>query len=198
MWSLTRDATVLNVHEAYSRAPDYVLDAFARIAVAVRRSTGYRAATRTVRDWPGVEEGLREAYETHRRTSGRTRARVPCVGSEAERERLRALYVYFNTHRFDGQLPSDLPLRLSDRMKSRLGHVAPREKDGVRRIDELAINRRLLRVGNEVVLHETLLHEMAHVAAYLIDGEAGHGPNWRRWAQRVGCAPTAYVALKVG
>ena len=55
IWSLTQDATVLNVHVAYRRAPGKILDAFATIV----RGRGYRtarvkAAAECVRNWQGL------------------------------------------------------------------------------------------------------------------------------------------------
>jgi len=52
---------------------------------------------------------------------------------------------------------------------------------------EIALNRDLMARENRAERVDTLLHEMAHAAAYLYDGDAGHGPAWRRWARRVGC-----------
>jgi hypothetical protein len=40
------------------------------------------------------------------------------------------------------------------------------------------------------MLADTLLHEMAHVADWLVDGERGHGPTWRAWARTAGCVVT--------
>ena len=37
----------------------------------------------------------------------------------------------------------------------------------------------------------TLLHEMAHVVAWVGAGDRGHGRPWRLWAMRVGTRPTA-------
>lgn len=198
LWSLTQNGTVLNVHEAYSRAPEEVVDAFARIAWARRRTSGYRAATRTVREWPGIENALRIEIQHHRKNASNSgRLRAECAGSPEQRERLRTKYNALNRERFNDVLPSDQVLRLSDRMRSRLGHVVPREDGGVRVIDEIAINRKLLRAGNEGVFEETMLHEMAHVAAYVFDNDAGHGRAWKRWATKVGCRPRACVTLRL-
>ena len=58
----------------------------------------------------------------------------------------------------------------------------------------MALNGRLFREGYEGLLRETLLHEVAHIAAYLFEGDAGHGRAWRRWAIRLGCPPSPCLA----
>jgi hypothetical protein len=105
---------------------------------------------------------------------------------------LRALYRYFNLTRFQGKLPDDVPVRLSSRMRSALGHMVPGEDsaDGTRRVEEIALNVDLMLEKNGAERIDTLLHEMAHVADYLESGRTGHGPTWRAWARQVGCRPT--------
>lgn len=194
IWSLTRRGTVLNLHEGYRDAPSRIVRAFAVIAKAPgRRSRAYREATREVREWPGIEAALRRVAA--RRASAprgpRRPAIAPCCGTSMEREALRRLYDHLNESRFDGLLPADLPLRLSARMRSRLGHMMPGRDAGRRRVVEIALNRDLMSRENGGERLDTLLHEMAHAAAYLYDGDAGHGPAWRRWAHQVGCEARA-------
>lgn len=38
---------------------------------------------------------------------------------------------------------------------------------------------------------DTIRHEVAHAAAYLLDGDRGHGPAWRAHAERCGATPRA-------
>jgi hypothetical protein len=74
-------------------------------------------------------------------------------------------------------------------MRSSLGHMRPgTDREGQRTVLEIALNLDLLLEGNEAPLVDTLLHEMAHAASWLLDGTRDHGPSWRRWAARVGCA----------
>jgi predicted SprT family Zn-dependent metalloprotease len=58
-----------------------------------------------------------------------------------------------------------------------------------RRVAEIALNVDLMLEGNGIERVDTLLHEMAHVADYLLGGHRGHGKSWRDWARRVGCRP---------
>jgi len=115
----------------------------------------------------------------------------PCCATPAQREYLRRLYGYLNRSRFGGRLPRRVPLRLSSRMRSRLGHMVPGEIDGRRRVLEIALNVDLMLSGNGRIRLDTLVHEMAHAADWVFDGEVGHGPTWRWWAERAGCDATA-------
>jgi hypothetical protein len=190
IWSLTQRGTALNVHVAYRAAPGHILDAF---AIIVRTGGVATAASRqagaVVLDWPELARALEQVHRSEHRRQ-RTAAQR-CCGSEAQRDYLRALYRYFNETRFDGMLPDDVPLRLSNRMRSALGHMMPgRHRNGRRYVIEIALNIDLLLPGNGAERVDTLLHEMAHVADYLLSGERGHGPSWRDWAKSVGCRPT--------
>jgi len=114
-----------------------------------------------------------------------------CCATPEQRSYLRALYRYFNATRFDGKLPDDLPVRLSNRMDSSLGHMlpGPDAEDGSRRAEEIALNVDLMLERNGAERIDTLIHEMAHVADYLESGNRGHGASWRGWARRSGCRP---------
>ena len=190
VWSLTQRGTVLNLHVAYRKAPASLVDAFAVIARAGGVATAAsRAASKLVLEWPELTRALEEV----RSSAGRSRptAGVKCSGTEEQREYLRTLYRYLNRSRFDGILPDDVPLRLSSRMRSALGHMMPgRHRDGHRYVAEIALNIDLFLAGNGPGRVDTLLHEMAHAAAYLTSGERGHGSSWRAWATRVGCRPS--------
>lgn len=192
IWSLTARGTALNVHEAFREAPPSILDAFALLARerGVASAKGRRAAER-IRTWPPLEAALRDARHHHARRKRAAGRPSHCCGSKEQRAYLRALYRYFNRTRFGGALPDELPVRLSRRMRSALGHMRPgRTADGERYVEEIALNVDLLLPGNGAERADTLLHEMAHVADYLESGNRGHGPSWRAWARRVGCRPT--------
>lgn len=196
IWSLTQEGRVLNLHEGYRGAPLPVVRAFVVIANHSRRSSvRYREACRFVRTWPGIDHALRRLNV---RSPGRRSPRpVRCQGLPQEQVRVRDLYRRLNRTRFGDRLPTDIPLRISRRMKSRLGHMAPEGTSRNPTVGEIALNRTLLRKGNEAALEETLLHEMAHVAAYLFDGDPGHGSAWKAWARRAGCRPTPCIAIPV-
>jgi len=202
IWSLTQDATVLNVHVAYRRAPASILDAFATIV----RGRGYRTAAvkeaaEQVRNWQGLGPVMEAVRAYHAQRMRRAAHRCDeddqvthCCATRGQRTYLRALYRYLNRSRFDGLLPHDLPVRLSNRMSTSLGHVIPaQDRRRGRFVIELALNVDLMLEGNGAERMDTLLHEMAHVADWLLDGNYGHGDTWRKWARHAGCrAETKY------
>ena len=195
IWSLTQNGRVLNVHEAFQHASPDLLDAFATIALEGGLSTpDAERASVFVSDWPQLKaaiQALRTEHDERRRSiddRGASDA-THCCATPEQRKYLRRLYVYFNRTRFGGALPGDVPVRLSSRMKSALGHMLPGESGGVRDVVEVALNVDLLLDGNGAERVDTLLHEMAHAADYLESGNRGHGRSWREWAMRVGCAP---------
>ena len=123
-------------------------------------------------------------------------ARVRCAGTAAQQAFLRELYARLNRARFRGRLPP-IPLRLSGRMSNRYGHVIfYRTASGTRTVLELAINLQLLADGNDALLLDTMLHEMAHVEAWLQRGHRGHGATWKRICLRIGCAPRACTQVR--
>jgi len=195
VWSLTQRGTVLNVHAAFREAPPGLLDAFATLAaeggIGSRQS---RRAAAAISGWPRLKEAIDDARRAHegRRTAGQ--ADGPCCATPGQRAYVLALYRYFNHTRFDGRLPSDIPVRLSRRMTSALGHMRPGSDDaGQRRVSEIALNVDLMLEGNGAERADTLLHEMAHAADYIESGHRGHGSSWRAWAHRVGCRATTLL-----
>jgi hypothetical protein len=206
LWSLTDRGRVLNLHEAYAGAPVEILDAFALLVrQGARRSAAARAAARRVRDWPPVGEAIERVREVQVAAAlsvssgGGRRVDLPgmrCAGTEEEQRLVRDLYLRFNEARFGSLLPPGVPLRLSGRMRRRLGHMRPGTAPGGRRVVvEIALSRILLHPANGLLMEDVLLHEMAHAADWLVDGRAGHGPTWRAWARRVGCHPRACTNL---
>ena len=192
VWSLTQNGTVLNVHAAYRAATPALLDAFATVVRegGIGSAKSKRAAA-IISDWPALESAMNDAMKAYRK-------RIPegvdvpahnCATPE-QQTYLRALYRYFNHTRFDGSLPDGVPVRLSNRMKSALGHMLPGETPGRGRyVVEIALNVDLMLAGNGAERIDTLLHEMAHVADYLRTGHRGHGPSWQAWARYAGCRP---------
>lgn len=192
IWSLSGSGTVLNLHEGYRQAPASILDAFAVIVRAVPRdTTAYREAAKRVREWPGLGPALRRARDAFRRIRSRRRPLPtypgPCCATAEQKRYLRRLYLYLNDSRFDGRLPRSLPLRLSNRFRSRLGQLVPGLCEGRRVVLEIALNVDLMLQGNGRERLDTLVHEMAHAADWLFSGGEGHGATWRRWAQHAGC-----------
>jgi hypothetical protein len=185
--SVSRDGRTLNSHECFRTAPRPVLDAIATFLSARRGSAAQRRALEVIRGWEGAERALEEARRAPRRPPPRS---APGAGV------LRELFDGYNRERFGGRLPS-MALRVSDRMTRVLGTISYEEEEGRRRVRGIAISADLLLRGNEAVLRDTLLHEMAHAEAWLEVGHRGHGRAWRRVAERVGCVPRAMSGERV-
>lgn len=191
IWSLTQRGTVMNVHAAYAAATPELLDAFAVVAIeGGAGSVAARKASTLIADWSPLRDAIEELRRQHDDESRGDDGPSHCCATPEQRAYLKALYRYFNSTRFGGRLPDDIPVRLSSRMRSSLGHMRPgRSKDDERRVAEIALNVDLMLAGNGAERADTLLHEMAHVADYLLSGGEGHGATWRRWAKKVGCRP---------
>jgi hypothetical protein len=103
-------------------------------------------------------------------------------------ERLAEWHRRYNAEHFDGKL-KDVPIRISRRMRSRLGHYSTVTPDGLPA--EIVISRRhYRRHGMQETLH-TLLHEMVHQWQDETGQEIDHGREFRRKARAVGVAPQA-------
>jgi hypothetical protein len=185
--SLSADRRRLNLHECFRAAPTRLLDAVATFTSAPARSRGFRDAVEQMREW---HEGQVAEY-------GLGEPLASC-GTKAQLSYLESVYAQLNATHFNGALPETLPIRLSDRMSRRFGHVSyARTSRGDRKVAELALNIDLLLPGNEKALLDTVLHEMAHIEAWLVHGHREHGRLWRDVARRVGCEAKACTHMKL-
>ena len=169
----------LRVHEGYLAAPDTVLRAIVAFVEGTSRAQRREA---------------REIIVLHpvRAPSRPTRRERTHPDDEAAVAQLRAWHGRYNARHFGGAL-REVPLRMSRRMSSRLGHYSAGTAGGD--AAEIAISRAHLRAhGWQEVLH-TLLHEMVHQwqdeAGHPID----HGAAFRARARAVGIAPYARRVL---
>jgi predicted SprT family Zn-dependent metalloprotease len=77
-------------------------------------------------------------------------------------------------------------------MTTGIGQMVPGHDAGGRRyVVELALNVDLMLEGNGRERIDTLVHEMAHAADWLLGGGLGHGDGWKRWARYAGCRERA-------
>ena len=169
----------LRVHEGYLAAPEAVHRAIVTF-VEGRTHAERREAQRVVIGFP---------IRTTTGTPRRERTHEDDATFEA---RLREWHGSYNEQHFGGAL-RDVELRVSRRMKTRLGHYTAASHPGDRA--EIAISRRhLRRHGWDEALH-TLLHEMVHQwqdeSGHAID----HGATFRACARRVGVEPFARRVL---
>lgn len=93
-----------------------------------------------------------------------------------------------NAARFGGAL-STVPIRISRRMKSRLGHYTLRGQSG-HDVGIVISSGHIRRHGWEEAIH-TLLHEMVHQWQDESGLKVDHGREFRRKARAVGITPLA-------
>jgi hypothetical protein len=179
--SLTRNRHVmvsfsggaLRVHEGYVGAPPDVLRA---IVVFVQgRTRGERLAAQRI-------------IIAHPVTAGpvirRPRTRPEDRSLVAELVRWHDRY---NHEHFHGRLKS-VSLRVSRRMRSRLGHYTCAAHGEPA---EIALSWRHIRRDGWAEARHTLLHEMVHQWQDETGQEIDHGPKFRAKAREVGVAPFA-------
>lgn len=168
----------LRVHEGYLAAPLEVQVAIVRFIEGRTRSER-RAARRKIIDF-GVA--------TPDRPSRRERMRPE---DEPIAARLAEHHARYNAAHFGGVL-SSVPVRISRRMRSRLGHYTAKKAG---ESAEIAISwRHLRRHGWNEALH-TLLHEMVHQWQDESGLPLDHGPRFRAKAREVGIEASAKRAV---
>jgi hypothetical protein len=97
----------------------------------------------------------------------------------------------YNDERFGGTLRA-IPIRVSRRMKSRLGHYSPAAHG---REAEIVISRRHIRRDGWGEAAHTLLHEMVHQWQDEQGLVVDHGSSFRAKARAVGITPLACRAV---
>ena len=170
----------LRLHLGYSHAPDRVLRAILRFLDRRQPRVRRRAAEREFLSFPV------HAYAPS--SKGPVRLERLRPGDEAVLQRLREMHRGLNTRWFDGAL-TDIPFRLSSRMKTSLGELCldARSKKAI----SIAISRRHLRRDGWPEVEHTVLHEMVHQWQAETSRAVDHGTEFRRRAREVGIAPAA-------
>jgi len=182
MLSLARG--VLRLHRGYAFAPDRVLRAIVRF---LNRGTSRRAraaARRELLAFPAEQYAPPPA-----RAPRRDR---PRPGDLLLLHRLHQLHAHLNRTHFQGTL-AEIPIRLSGRMRTRLGEVSVELQTG--RPLEIAISRRHLAWHPGIEVEHTLLHEMIHQWQAENGLPVNHGPTFRRKAREVGALPVGRRAV---
>jgi hypothetical protein len=172
----------LRIHNSFLGASEEVWRAI--ITFVLGRNRGARQeARRTILEFPvphppDVPRKRRAPERTHP-------ADLPAI------RELTRWHKALNEERFGGALRT-VPIRISRRMKSRLGHYSP-VADGCE--SEIVLSRRhIRRDGWEEALH-TLLHEMVHQWQDEHGFAVDHGANFRAKARAVGITPLACRAV---
>lgn len=171
---------VLRVHRGYAFAPDRVLQAIVRFLNPRVTRALRRLAEREFLAFP-----VEEHAPTPTRAERRERARP---GDVVLIHRLGGLHRQLNAQYFGGAL-GEIPIRLSGRMRTRLGELAVEIRSG-RPLGITISRRHIARHGWSEVEH-TLLHEMVHQWQAETGLRIDHGRTFRRKAREVGVLPAA-------
>ncbi len=164
----------LRIHEGYADAPEHVLRAI--VAFAIARNKVERTTARDAILAFDVERGPAQRRQEPARPGDLA---IIAQLVEAHRE--------LNAKWFDGAL-SPIPLRLSGRMATRLGHYDPGSRHTP---PEIVMSRtHITKHGWREAMH-TLLHEMVHQWQHETQQTIDHGSAFRQKARDVGITPAA-------
>jgi hypothetical protein len=166
---------VLRIHAGYAYASDGVLRAIIRFLDPRLPRAVRRAAERELLAFP-VEEYASGG-------APRLRQERPRPGDLLLVHRLSQAFDRFNREHFTGKL-SAVPIRLSGRMRSRLGELSVDIRTG--QPIEIAISRRHIARHRWSEVEQTLLHEMVHQWQAETGLPVDHGPLFREKARQVG------------
>jgi hypothetical protein len=178
MLSLSR--RVLRIHRGYGFAPDSVLTAIIRFLNPRVPRALRRHAERVFLDFP-----VHAFAPAPERPQRRDR---PRPGDVRLLHRLQVLHHELNLRHFDGLLP-EIPIRISNRMKRRLGELSVDARSG--RAAEIALSRRHLLRHPWAEVEHTMLHEMVHQWQAESGLPVDHGPRFRSKARDLGVLPQA-------
>jgi hypothetical protein len=166
---------VLRIHEGYAAAPDEVLQAIVRfVTPGVRRATRL-AAKRIFLDFPVDDHAPRPVRPPRPR-------RVP-PADRPVLARLEMMHQELNRKHFAGGL-RPITIRLSSRMRSRLGELRLSRKTGAPL--HIGISKRHIRRDGWDSVTDTLLHEMVHQWQAETGRTVNHGREFRAKARAVG------------
>jgi hypothetical protein len=177
---LSLNKRVLRVHQGYAFASDRVLRAILRFLNPRVPRALRRLAEREFLAFP-----VQEYAPPRPRAERRERARP---GDVALLHRLGGLHRQLNAQHFGGSL-GEIPIRLSGRMRTRLGELAVEIQSG--RPLDIAISRRHIARHSWSEVEHTLLHEMVHQWQAETGLRLDHGRTFRQKAREVGVLPAA-------
>jgi len=177
---------VLSIHRGYAQASDRVLKAVVRFLSRSTRPALRRAARQEILSFRAEAHG--EGTPRPRRAGDR-----PRPGDVAHTERLARAFREANAAHFGGALP-ELPIRLSGRMKSRLGQLCLEHGTGVP--FEITVSRRHVERHAWSEVADTLLHEMVHLWQHVNGHPVDHGAAFRAKARAVGVEPAARRSVR--
>jgi hypothetical protein len=185
MLSLNR--RVLRIHRGYAYAPDRVLKAIVRFLNRRVPRALRRLAEREFLQFP-VEEHAPPL-------AGPGRRERPRPGDVLLLHRLESLYHQLNQKHFGGTL-GEIPIRLSGRMRRRLGELSVDIRTG--RPLELSLSRQHIARHSWAEVEHTLLHEMVHQWQAETGLRIDHRQTFRQKAREVGVLPAAKRTISGG
>jgi hypothetical protein len=178
MLSLNR--RVLRIHRGYAHAPDRVLKAIVRFLNPRIPRALRRVAEREFLQFPVQEHAPPPA--------GREHGDRPRPGDVLLLHRLEAVHRRLNQENFGAAL-GEIPIRLSGRMRRRLGELSVDIRTG--RPIELSLSRQHIARHSWAEVEHTLLHEMVHQWQAETGLPIDHGRTFRRKAREIGVLPAA-------
>jgi len=184
MVSIGSDGT-LRLHRGYAWASDRVLRAIVRFLDPRMPRRLRRSAQRELLSFPAEQYAPPVARPIRRDR--------PRPGDLRLIDRLQRLHAELNDRHFGSSL-GELPIRLSGRMRTRLGELAVDLRTG--RPLEIALSRRHLSRHDWAEIEHTMLHEMVHQWQAESGLRVDHGPTFRRKAREVGVLPAARRAVQ--
>jgi hypothetical protein len=168
----------LRVHEGYLGAPVEVHEAIVKFIEGRTRAERRAARTKIVSFKVETPARSRRREQTH-------------PDDEPLSIKLGEWHERLNAEHFGGSLRT-IPVRVSRRMRSRLGHYsAATQREGA----EIAISRRHLRRHGWHEALQTLLHEMVHQWQDETGLPIDHSPRFRAKAREVGIEASAKRAM---
>jgi hypothetical protein len=168
----------LRLHQGYASAPDRVLRAIVRFLNPRLPRAMRRLAEREFLGFPVEMYAPPAARPRH--------GERPRPGDVVLLQRLATAHERLNREHFGGLLGT-IPIRLSGRMRTRLGELAVDLKTG--RPTEITISRRHILRHSWPEVEHTVLHEMVHQWQAETGLPVDHGRGFRRKAREVGIEP---------
>jgi len=170
----------LRLHQGYASAPDRVLRAIVRFLNPRLPRAMRRLAEREFLGFP---------VELYAQPSPRpARGERPRPGDITLLQRLTTSHERLNREHFGGALGT-IPIRISGRMRTRLGELAV--DLGTGRPTEIAVSRRHILRHPWAEVEHTVLHEMVHQWQAETGLPVDHGRSFRLKAREVGIEPQA-------
>ncbi|XP_015171166.1 PREDICTED: uncharacterized protein PF11_0213 [Polistes dominula] len=140
-----------------------------------------------------------ETKNTHRSFLASLSDSVPLINAHPNAKKYRLayknnkeelckyLYKLYNENIFDKKLPENMLIEWNVRMRGTAGYCYNKRSvkplGGILRSSRLVLSTKVLDTPDR--LRDTLIHEMCHAAAWLInDVSDGHGPFWTAWANK--------------